>query len=438
MTKLIFLFFLALGFNTQAATPEHLVVGQCSGCKLPFTDPGLIAYDDEKTCAKDRLYLLPTFKKMPDWIKAVREDFPEAKIQRECTVLVMKSFFSSAQSARSQVFATCANSTGAPKRGAKIACITQDYANSVYNALVDVSDCLNMDQKDTVAKLFNESGLHINTYAMGGDTGIGQLTGDAIGAALEPYWKEGGRITVRDYYLAEVGKSTKASCQRIINYPAAFQKISTSTANRCSLINAPENPYRNLLYTALFYRTLVHNMAGIRYVAGKDYVETENGLKEVVPGEDFEPGGLIARFKMKKHLQMLGIKNPDMHALTRALVILGYNAGPSKAATYFDVYLRKRLQSKRPLKQADVDFLLTGFLAQWKKVVGGTSKSDELASPALLAARKTSHLKPIPEYLYLMQDSGAPGYLSRVAERHKELVKLTGDNRCVSENYIRF
>lgn len=433
-------------------TPENLILSDCN-CNLAFIDEGKIAYEDVNTCAPDRRYLEPSLKEMPDWIKEVRNPFPEAKFGRECVVLVQKTFLSSAQKVRSSLFATCptpappkkgrkaAPVSNQPRRKAKIACVTQDYANSVYNALVDVSDCLNMNQHDMVAKLYNESGLHMNTFGGGGDTGIGQLTGSAIEAALEPYWKEGGRITVRDYYLAEVGKSSKPSCQRIINFPAAFQKVNPSMSNRCSLIKAPENPYRNLLYTGLFYRVLLHQIAGIKYQSGKDYVLKDDQLQEVLPDQDFEPGGLIQEFKIKANLQRLGIKNPDMHAVTRALLILGYNAGPKKGAIYLDVYLRKRIgNGKRPvmLKPEDVDFLKTDFIPRVSKLVGPIAKENSKAKPAVLAARKSAHLKSLPEFFMLIQDSGAPGYVSRVADKHKELIKLMGDERCVSKGFIHF
>jgi hypothetical protein len=435
----------------RGPTPENLIISDCN-CSLPYMDPGKIAYEDDRVCTPDRRYFEKPFALMPNWIKEERKPFPEAQFGRECVALVQKTFLSSAQKVKSQLFTTCGNTvswkkngklvtaiSNEPRRGNKIACVTKDYVNSVYNAFVDVSDCLNIPQHDLLAKLYNESGLHLNTYGPNGDTGLGQLTEPAINSILQPYYREGGRITVRDYFLAQVGRSDKASCQRIINYPAAFQKVDTAKSNRCSLIQPPENPYRNMLYTGLFYRASLSHIADIKYIAGKDYLKLANGeLQEVVPGKDFEPGGLIAEYEIKSMLKQLGLKNPDMHAVVRALVTLGYNAGPGKAPIYLKVYLKKRLAAKKYLKPGDVDFLLTDFIRTTSKLVGPIAKEDKKVKPAVLSARQSAYLKSIPEFFMLVQDSGAPGYLSRVAEKHKELQRLMGNDKCVSKDFIHF
>lgn len=420
---------------SRMPTSEENFLSKCN-CQLRFFEPKVIAYEDENVCTKDRKYFDSGFRKIPQELKEVRNPFPEADVPRECLVLVMKSFMSSGQSARSNYFANCQHSIAAPQRKVKIHCMHKTYVNAVYNAFVDVADCLNLQQKDLLAQFANESGFHINTFGMGGDTGIGQLTGDAIAAVLEPYWKEGGRIKVRDYYLAEIGKSTKPSCQRIIDYPAAFQVISDDVNKRCSLINPPENPYRNMLYTGIYYRTLMHNVAGIRFVAGKDFIQTEKGLEEVFYDDKYEPGGRLGQFQVKRKLKALGLKNPDLFAVTRALTMLSYNTGPTKATEYLKTYLDKRIEEKKWLSEKDVNFLLTDFLKPWIKATGG--RAMKVLPPELAKARRAAHGRPFPEFLTLVQESGAPGYISRVAEKHKELIVQMGDERCVNEDYLQF
>lgn len=416
---------------------KNLFIADCN-CSLPGSEPRAINYEDEKICSADRNYFSKTLKALPEWMREIRHPFPEAQVGRECVAFVMRTFLSSGQRAKSPYFAKCNSSTSAPLRGTKIPCMTEDYVNSVYNALVDVSDCLNIPQTDLVAKLSNESGLHMNTFGSQGDAGIGQLTGDAIGGVLEPYWKEGGNITVRDYFVKEMGNSSKESCKRIISKPSIFAKVSLSVSTRCSLINPPENPYRNLLYTGLFYRTLIHNIAGVKYVNGNDFVENSEGVTPMPSDKDFKPGGLLERYSIRKNLVALGIKAPDMRAVERAVTMLGYNAGPGKAAEYFNVYLKKRLQNKKWLTPADVDFLSTDYMKKWEKIVGGRAKTARSLSPTLAAARKNAYTKPLPEFLMIVQDSGSPGYLSKVALKHKELLQQMGDDRCVSPNFIHF
>ncbi len=416
---------------------KSLFIADCN-CSLPGSEPRTIEYEDEKSCGADRNYYSKTLRGLPEWMREVRHPFPEAQVGRECVAFVMRTFLSSGQKKKSSYFAKCSNSGSAPVRGIKIPCITEDYVNSVYNALVDVSDCLNIPQTDLIAKLSNESGLHMNTFGSDGDAGIGQLTGYAIGGVLEPYWKEGGNITVRDYFVKEMGSSSKKSCQRILSNPAMFAKVKLSLSTRCSLINPPENPYRNVLYAGLYYRTLVHNIAGVKYINGNDFVENNDGITPRPLDKDFKPGGLLERFDIRKNLVALGIRDPDMRAVERAVVILGYNAGPAKAAEYFSVYLKKRLQNKKWLAPADVDFLSTDYMKKWEKIVGGRAKKAKSLSPALAAARKNAYIKPLPEFLMIIQDSGSPGYLSKVALKHKELLQQMGDDRCVSPNFIHF
>lgn len=421
----------------EATLVKNLFIADCN-CYLPGDEPRSISYEDEKTCGADRNYLSKIFNGMPDWMKEVRNPFPEAHVGRECVALVMRTFLSSGQKFQSSSFAHCASSTSAPVRGVKIPCVTEDYVNTTYNALVDVSDCLNIPQADLVVKLSNESGLHINTYGPQGDAGIGQLTGYAIGAVLEPYWKEGGNITVRDYYVQQMKNSSKESCKRIMSSPMITAKVSLAMGNRCSLMNPPENPYRNLLYTGLYYRILLHDIAGVRYQNGNDFVQTTEGMMQRPDDKDFKPGGRLEAFDIRKNLIALGIKSPDMRAVERAVTMLGYNAGPAKAAEYFSVYLKKRLQAKKWLTPADVDFLSTDFMKNWQKIVGGRAKKASKLPPALASARKIAYTKSLPEFLMIIQDSGSPGYLSKVALKHKELLQQMGDERCVSPNFIHF
>ena len=102
------------------------------------------------------------------------------------------------------------------------------------------------------------------------------------------------------------------------------------------------------------------------------------------------------------------------------------------------VYLKKRLQAKKWLTPADVDFLSTDFMKNWQKIVGGRAKKASKLPPALASARKIAYTKSLPEFLMIIQDSGSPGYLSKVALKHKELLQQMGDERCVSPNFIHF
>ena len=420
----------------EAAGVKSLYIADCN-CELPNSEPRSVSYEDEKTCGPDRNYYSAALKKMPDFMREVRDNFIEAQVGRECVAYIMRTFLSSAQKAKSSSFVRCSTVKVPPVRGNKIHCVTEPYVNSVYNALVDVSDCLNINQADLLAKLANESGLHINAFGKFGDTGIGQLTGDAISTALQPYWLVGGRVKLIDYFTNEMALSNKPSCKRILSIPANYQKVSLDLSTRCSLMSPPENPYRNMLYTGLYYRASLHQIAGVKYVAGDDVVDNKDGVSAMPADKDFKPGGLLEDFEIRKNLIALGLKDPDMKAVERAVVMLGYNAGPGTAANYLNIYLKKRVQNKVMLKETDVNFLTTDFLSKWQKSISLLITKKKV-SAELAAARKTAHTKSFPEFLVLMQNAGAPGYLSRVAVKHKELLEKMGDERCVTPNFIHF
>lgn len=387
-----------------------------------------VVYEDARTCSKDRLYFETGLKKMPDFMKKLRPKQPEAELPLECMVHTQKNFMSSAQKGKSRFFAACQGPNASPVRGSKIHCLTEEYMNSVYNAFVDVTDCLNLPQKDLYIKLSHESGFHINTFGGNGDTGIGQMTGVAITEVV--------RSMQRTAYPAEFKESKKSSCQRILQTSTTMQKVNPDIEQRCNLIHVPESPYRNMMYAGLYNRTLMMAIAGISYVGGRDVIIQADGSQvEIKEGQDFEPAGYIGKYQMKKNLKLLGIEKPDMHALVRALVMLGYNTGPGKASEYFSVYLKKRLAQKAKLKSSDVDFLVTDFVKNWQKHTLAYMRTKS-ANATLSAGRKNGHMKSLPEFLMVIQESGAPGYLSYIAEKHKAMIETMGDKRCVSDKYL--
>ncbi|MCX7979335.1 MAG: hypothetical protein N2578_10065, partial [Bdellovibrionaceae bacterium] len=267
--------------------PPHLFVGSCTGCQLKYFPKDVVAFEDELVCTPERNYLAHQISQNPITLTADRKDYSEAQFPKSCVVFIQKTFWD-AYREPARMFSYCASDRGEPQTGRLVPCVNREYVNVVYHSLVDVADCLNIPQKFLLPKLLNESGLHINTLGAGKDGGVGQMTKPAIQAVLNDIYSDRRGYSVLDHYRAEMRKSGKASCQRLLRHPEAFEKVIPDDTERCNLMGGGANPLRNLVYTGVFYRTMMELAAGIHYRAGKDVVIHRDGrVEEVSPDKNF-------------------------------------------------------------------------------------------------------------------------------------------------------
>lgn len=399
----------------------------------PFKgDESILAFEDPANCGKDRLYLENDIAQIGEVFRKPRSNFTEAKIPVDCILYSMKSFMYSPSSS-SQAFSYCKDDKGLPSRGQKTPCLTKDYVNSVYTAYVNVMDCLAIPQTDLLPKLLNESGFHTNVLGYGMDAGVGQLTGDAIKSVLQIETFGGVKTTYLDYHKEEMRKSGKESCNQVLSNLSLISEVSPKQDQRCSLIAVPENPLRNILYTAIFYRYLLYKQTGIIYSKGENFLLS--GSQWIPWNEDgnFEYGGSIK--PIEKMLVKAGLPNPNINAIKQMMITLGYNAGMNSAVILLKNYLKARTAAKLKVKASDFDFLSEDF-----------SIFKPLKNPKAELARKTKEAQILkesfrgtfPVYLKLNQKTGTAGYLSFVAMKHKQLNAALGENKCTSQKYLQF
>jgi hypothetical protein len=217
-------------------------------------------------------------KLTPIFTKARTGKDVTAEFPLSCLAYIMRKYID-ASARPSRFYSFCARAQGVPVRPKKTHCATEEYATTIYNSYSDVLDCLDIPQKDLLPKLFNESGMHLNTLGGGMDAGIGQLTGPAIASVQQLAVFDGKNRTWLDVFKDEVGQSYKPSCQRVAKNPELFKKISIETSQRCALIAAPENPLKNVLYMGIFYHYMLRSQTGSRYFKGYTYIPA---------GDDFE------------------------------------------------------------------------------------------------------------------------------------------------------
>lgn len=487
------------------------------------------------SCGPERNYFLKTLNQLPADYRQTRQQVQRAQIPRACVSFIMQNFID-ARKTKSTVYGHCSTAAGQPQRGVDgngsfMPCVTETYVNSVYNSLVDVADCLNIPIRELMPKLANESGLHINTLGPDADGGIGQLTRSALASVYMRYENIPERESTLDYYIREMSRSKKKSCQRIIAQKSAYQvdipkgmklcQTHEEDANcfkpwmvqsRCEFMTAPDNPLRNTLFTGIYYRTMMTNSTGILYVAGEDMYFDEGQYVLKRPEMDYR--GFIARKGMMEKLRNLGLRNPSQDVVRQILVSFGFNGGIGTGTTLLDNYLKLREQKNMNLKPEDLDFQNIS-IAPWSLVTNPVSFLNMLAVAeeeefskafARLDAVKVVKLNPesyksqittlrkkiraklsaiegrqdeaavkkakvsfidssevirrailndvfdraeyltLPEFMRVghawtiafKKGGGAPGYLSFLAAKHKELNTQMGVDVCTEKQYLQF
>lgn len=491
-------------------------------------------------CGPARNYLLKDLKNLsPNYATTrlqshVGRDIPP----RECVSFIMQNFLP--LNLKSIAMSQCRNEKGdlllSPTKGADGAgyqppCATEAYVNSIYNSLMDVGDCLNIPIKELLPKLYNESGLHVNTLGGGFDAGVGQLTVSALREVYMRYDGEPNNPSALDWYVKEIAKSKKESCKRIIAERSAYQNdvpqgrkicfsgessdadcyTPWSSANRCTVMTIPSNPLKNVLFTGIFYRSLLKNATGIRYSAGQDIL---NGRP--YQAED-DLNGYIGAGNFVERLRNLGATHASGSVVKQMIVSLGFNAGIRSGKIYLENYLKQREAKRKYLKDQDIDFqnastgkwaIVTNLPTYWRglgsddvaefdKAVKSLEVIRDLGLDPNKAQRTYQELRPyvqkevkeinqntklsavdklkkidelkvkydkyrhsilkaifaksdelsLPEYMRIahaysiIMDAGAggaPGYLSFLASRHKQLEKEMGAQVCTTDKYLQF
>ncbi|MDG0815869.1 hypothetical protein [Bdellovibrio svalbardensis] len=391
-----------------------------------------VEFETAAQCGDDRNYFEQDLKKMPSDFTKTRRDVDSSQPPRQCVTYIMKNFMPLDKVLEFR--GTCDSfdkSTNAylkgPQKFAKAACVTEPYVNSIYNSLVDVSDCFNIPLKELLPKLFNESGLHVNTLGRGGDAGVGQLTMGALKDDVFQEYdnaqnKQTERLTSYEWIVREMGKSTKPSCQRIkankdaINIPlkvgtrlcskeqlAEEEKNGVAKGalpcfaaftyqNRCLFMNGHENPLRNLVAMAVLYKNNQRNLTGVEYIAGEDRLNSQVYVPGTPYGRHFGTKNFVERFRR------LGISNPDQEVIRQIILSLGFNIGLSYPISFMDKYLDQRESLNLKLSSQDIDFqntqtgdwaVFTNLGTFWQ----GLSGSDTEYRAALKSLEVSSKVK---------------------------------------------
>lgn len=506
----------------EAITPEEIDSLACKGENQEWRN-----YLNEKYEGVSTDY----FAERPLVSSSVKDSskdyYSTQKVSQQCVTFVMKKFFEPAMKEPKKLFAYCEKAGGAPEidlveqqkmrdeislletelkqpglfdadllaekqkklaqlkadvdwrhRYYKMPCVTKDYINVTYNSFQDVSECLNISQKELLPKFFNESGLHVNAYGAGRDAGVGQLTGPAIKVTK----------SVLSKYLEEMQKSDKASCQRILKVVSAIEDIDPSPRQRCNLMALPENPLRNLVYTGIFYKENVKLIAGIFYEAGVDKVRLANGeIKNLNYTNEDQLGGILGKKEAQDKLKKLGLKKVNMHEIKNMLVALAYNSGPETTVNKFVDYLDERLFAKSKevtakknnwnLTAKDFDFASIDVRPVRKQIMPIHIKSallenEKLENPDQMLLEELAKLRglekdrrsqlpkhylsayklTLPEFLTLRTNAGPqtegsqrtpyqlfgyPGYLSALATKNTILNIYFPNNECTNPNYLK-
>ncbi len=440
----------------------------------------LVSYEDTKSCSDSRKYLEKPLSsaKISEWTSERKTE--SESLPRKCVTFALNSFPEvvtkqaavDAKAAGSVAFAKCSKPDSAPPMpgGKRVLnptpCISKSFVNITYNAYVDVMDCLKLDPKKLLPKIYNESGFFMNAFGSGMDGGIGQLTGQAIEQVNSIYPR----------YLEEMNQAALSNpggaCARIMKYKSLLAPVKADSDFRCSLIMPIENPLKNLVYSAVLTRYNTKFVSGITYQAGEEMLsEGDQFIRVKGTGAD-QLNGKMKEFEILKKLNRLGMRNVNLHDYSTMLVLVGYNAGIGTATRTLVSYLAERIEANRKsrsnkynLTVADFDFYSTKDLVKdaRKIVMSSNIKPDDDAETkaAKIQRRKilprtwaSAYTKTFPEYLALKMNRydgktkkpfaiyGFPGYLNALANKNK-MIRDTfqaggvDPNYCTLENFLK-
>lgn len=429
------------------APPNYLEVQEQNSCA---EDRSYLVKDLERFQARDTQNLFFTDRKT----KASKETAP-----KQCVVFAMNYFAKkliNAVDQESASFGYCSSEKGFPVHGHKAPCITDDYVNLVYNGFQDMTECLGISQKMIIPKILNESGFHINAMAplraldasgkilktplsfpltdkqkegriIGGDVGIGQMTGSALADV---------NTSIEDWSRS-ISNSDKASCQRlktILGHIPTKTDIPTEVDNRCHLMVIPKNPVHSFLLYGVLYKNNRRNVESSWEGFNVDTLLAENRFFATEEQKE----------KMKD-----------------TLLILSYNAGPKTAVILFKNWLISRATDKAAVALTNDDFKIAykGPGAKIAPVIGQDEKAltnlttteiealrNELAGLVKSGKAKTARAKaiqaaalnqiPFGAYLQIYRTGWAKGYLTYIKVFADTLNSELGAGTCVEDHFL--
>lgn len=418
----------------------------------------LVSFENAASCGQERMYLSPAisaFKKADPkkYFTAPRAyTGGDSKVPPKCLLFVMRTALrdmprtpeqkkaedeaagmsvediaAKTYSPDASQFATCPDSSGQPQRVGGKPCVTRDYFTLAYNALEDVSDCLDVPMDFALPKFANESGLHVNAFGPVNDGGIGQFTTQSLDDIAQNYPQFKGRVS----------KSEKPSCQRIRSIPGALpgsaDEILSADSQRCHVMSMPPNPLRSLVYYGLFYHATKRNVRNA-WARSDENNPADKNADEL--------------------LDDLGFKL-DRDKVQEMLFMMAYNAGPRPPITAFKEWLRYRAarDPKGKIKSADFNFgfwppkgtgaldKATEALVREKAAAEGwddQTTKDEI-SKAKAKARighlgATKRALTLPEYLYVYRNNI---YVSAVKAQANKLDSSFGEGVCTPDKYLQ-
>ncbi len=413
-------------------------VMECQKCSVPFSDENWVQFESIEKCPVERRYLQDQLMALPEMFKNKRQNtdglqFPVACVVHAQRTLTMRVKENPSDSEATKwagyevpfrFFARCNAADGRPERGMHMPCVTPEYSYTVYHAFNDVADCMGINGRKLLPKLWNESGFHINALGGGFDGGVGQLTKSALDEVLSKPFADDDR-TALEIYKNQAYYSEKPSCKRLLEYEGSYDVVSTLPENRCSIMSTPANPVRNLVYMGIFYKL------NERFVEGR-----------------------MATTGMKDKLMQLGLQEPDMEYFKDVIVTLSFNAGRGTAFSMVDNFLKARLVEGRSLQRAELDFLANSIEPVRKlryEPKNETEAQRDKRIAILSEARELAHQRNLPQYLRLMHGlnadfetdperkriSGAPGYVSFVGARQQKFDTELGEGTCTDTSFLQ-
>lgn len=222
-------------------------------------------------------------------------------------------------------------------------CFNQLYTAMTMKAFYDVSQCLEVDEHLAFSIFFHESRFVINIKSRTGALCYGQVTGNAAA--------DFNLLMAGHLYPGLKPFTEPHRCPKVWEH---FQKIETTKSVTRYILRSAQDQCRLSLnpYTCFFYG--MGYLKILTYYAERAVSQTNRAGYTERNGEQFIFWDLPQSTAETQSSEIEEIKIfKDVNTLTRMLVILSYNGGPS-ISNYFKQYmeaLKKSLRNDSALRQ---------------------------------------------------------------------------------------
>lgn len=403
-----------------------VVVVMFSALALPSVGLAqMAAWQTPKECSNEQKLFEKELQKRPPF------QIPEIEggLQSSCVRHSMRMFeawvetLGKSGSSRRRVFAHCPNEDAEVQRIIQTPCKTREYVARLIQDYNVVMDCLAIPPRQFYPFVSVESGFLQNAFAPGEDVGLGQLTPPAI-EDVNRRWSDLQR---------RVSDSPKASCRAMAPYMKQMKVETNDPQLACAFVASPQNPLRNLLYSAAFY--LINQDYFLEVFRRNEVIERVEALIK----RNFERDQVET---LARHLSMIAYNMGVERVSGLLLDYLVQQEGGTKALQNELVGLRDKISALESELHRAQDDLSLAELRKKRELLASLKqqsqeKAEQLRRPILSPVDFDFARSKKSGFALFLKDQGAARYLDLVSNRITKADQVVGPGVCTDSDLTR-